>query len=58
MGTCENNCLGKPGLLQDLKVKIINVISRITVNQLANVFREQQNHITFCTANDGEQGKP
>ena len=41
MGTCENNCVCKPSLLQDLKVKINNVISGITVNQLANVFREQ-----------------
>ena len=57
MGTCETNCLCKPSLLQDLKVKIINVISGITVNQLAMVFREQQNRITFCTANDGGQGK-
>ena len=30
----------KPSSLQDLKVKIINVISGITVNQLANVFCE------------------
>ena len=39
-GTCKNNCVCKPSLLQDLKVKIINVISGITVNQLAMVFRE------------------
>ena len=39
--------------LLDLKANIINVISGITVNQLANVFREQQNCIIFCIANDG-----
>ena len=39
--------------LQDLKVKMINVISGITVNQLANVFCELGNCITICIANDG-----
>ena len=29
--------------LEDLKAKITNVISSITANQLANVFRELQN---------------
>ena len=38
---------------EDLKAKITNVILGITVNQLANVFRELQNRITFCIANDG-----
>ena len=57
MGTCENNWVCKASLLQDLKVKIINVISGITVNQLTNVLREQQNRITNCTANDGGEGK-
>ena len=57
MGTCENKCVCKPSLLQDLKVKIINVISGITVNQLANVFCEQQNRITLCTANDEGHSK-
>ncbi len=33
--------------------KITNVISGITVNQLANVFRELQNRITLCIANNG-----
>ena len=42
----------KPNSLEDLKVKIINVISGITVNQSANVFRELQNRITLCIAND------
>ena len=37
-----------------LKAKIANVISSITINQLANDFRELQNRITFCIANDGE----
>ena len=46
-------CATKPSSLQDLKVKIINVISGITVNQLANVFCELRNGITFCIANDG-----
>ena len=57
MGTCENNCVCKPSLVQDLKVKVINVISGITENQLANVFREQQNRITLCTATDRGQRK-
>ena len=43
----------KPGSLENFKVKIINVISGITVNHLANVFRELQNRITLCIANDG-----
>ena len=42
-------CETKPSSLQDLKVKIINVISGITVNQLANVFCGLRN----CIANDG-----
>ena len=46
-------CATKPSSLQDLKVKITNVISDITVYQLANVFCEQQNCITLCIANDG-----
>ena len=36
-----------------LKAKISNVISGITINQLVNVFRELQNRITLCIANDG-----
>ena len=43
----------KPSLLEDLKVKIINVISGITVNQSANVFYELRNCITLCIAYDG-----
>ena len=45
----------KPSSLQDLKVKIINVISGIkpTVNQLANVFCELRNCIILCIGNDG-----
>ena len=31
-----------------LKAKITNVISGITINQLANDFRELQNRITVC----------
>ena len=46
-------CATKPNSLQDLKVKIINVISGITLNQLANVFCELRNRITLCIANDG-----
>ena len=46
-------CAIKPNPLQDLKVKIINVISGITVNQLANVFCKLRNCITLCIANDG-----
>ena len=46
-------CATKPSSLQDLKDKIINVISGITVNQLANVFYELRNCITLCIANDG-----
>ena len=46
-------CATKPSSLQDLKVKIINVISGIAVNQLANVFCELRNYITLCIANDG-----
>ena len=42
----------KPSSLEDLKVKIINVISGITVNHLAKVFRELQNCISLCIAND------
>ena len=43
----------KPSSLEDLKARITNVISGITINQLANVFRELQNRITLCIANDG-----
>ena len=43
----------KPRSLEDLKAKITNVISGITINQLANVFRELQNRITLCISNDG-----
>ena len=43
----------KPSSLKDLKVIIINVISGIIVNQSSNVFRELQNRITLCIANDG-----
>ena len=46
-------CATKLSSLQDLKVKIINVISGITVNQLANVFFKLRNCITLCIANDG-----
>ena len=45
-------CATKPSSLQHLKVKVINVISRITVNQLANLFCELRKCITLCTAND------
>ena len=37
-----------------LKAKITNVISGITINQLANDLRELQNRITLCIADDGE----
>ena len=40
--------------LEVLKAKITDVFSGITVNQLANVFRELQNRITLCITNDGE----
>ena len=46
-------CATKPSSLQDLKIKIINEISGITVNQLENVFCKLQNCIPFCIANDG-----
>ena len=46
-------CATKLSSLQDLKVKIINVISGITVNQLANDFCELRNCITLCIANHG-----
>ena len=46
-------CATKPSSLQDLKIKIINVISGITVNQLENVFCELRNCTTLCIANDG-----
>ena len=46
-------CTTKPSSLQDLKVKIFNVISGITVNQLANVFCKLRNCITLSIANDG-----
>ena len=36
-----------------LTAKITNVISGITINQLGNVFRELQNRVTLCIANDG-----
>ena len=36
-----------------LKAKITNAISGITINQFANDFRELQNRITLCIANDG-----
>ena len=39
--------------LEDLKAKPTNVISGITINQLANVYQVLQNHITLCSANDG-----
>ena len=44
----------KPSSLENLKAKITNMISGITVNQLANIFHELQNRITLCIANDGE----
>ena len=50
-------CATKPSLLQDFKVKIINVITGITVNQLENVFCELRNCIALCIANDGENVK-
>ena len=43
----------KPISIKDLKAKITNVISGITVNKLANVFRELRNCITLCVANYG-----
>ena len=46
-------CATKLSSLHDLKVKIINVISGVTVNQLANAFCELRNCITLCIANDG-----
>ena len=52
MLTCENSCVciaTKPSL----KAKIANVNSSITINQLANVFRELQNRITLGIAKGG-----
>ena len=46
-------CATKPSSFEDLKVKIINVILGITINQLSNHLRDLQNHITLCIANDG-----
>ena len=46
-------CATKPSPFEDLKVKIINVILGVTVNQLTNHLRDLQNHITHCIANDG-----
>ena len=43
----------EPSSLKDLKAKITNVISGITVNQLANVFCELQNRVNLGIANDG-----
>ena len=43
----------KPSPLKDLQAKITNVISGITVNQLANVLHELQNHTTLFIGNDG-----
>ena len=48
----------KPSSLEDLKAKITHVISGITINQLANVFRELQNRMTLCIANDEGHAKP
>ena len=50
-------CATKPSSLQDLKVKIINVISGVTVNQFTNVFCALRNCITLCIANDEEMWK-
>ena len=36
-----------------VKAILTNVISGITMNQLANDFREMQNRIILCIANDG-----
>ena len=47
----------KPSLLEDLKAKITNVMSGVTVNQLANVFHELQNRITHCIVKDGGHEK-
>ena len=47
----------KPSSLEDLKVKIINEISGITVNQLANVLLELQNRISTCIVKDGGRVK-
>ena len=47
----------KSSSLEDLKVKMINVISGIIVNRLANVFCELQNCFTLRIANDGEHVK-
>ena len=43
-------CTTKPNYL---KAKITYVILGITINQLANDFRELQNRFTLCTAYDG-----
>ena len=37
-------CATNPSLLEDLKVKIISVMSGIIVNQLENFFCKPQNH--------------
>ena len=46
-------CATKPSSFEDLKVKIINVILDITINQSKNHLRDLQNRITLCIANDG-----
>ena len=48
-------CATKPNSLEDLKVKIINVISGITANPLASHFGEPQNRIILCIANDKDK---
>ena len=50
-------CETKPSSFKDLKVKIINVILGITINQLTNHLRDLQNHIFLCIANDGGRFK-
>ena len=42
----------KPHLLEKLKAKITYTISSITINHLANVFGELQNHINLRMTND------
>ena len=46
-------CAAKPSSFEDLKVKIINVILGIAINQLTNHLRDLQNHINPCIANNG-----
>ena len=43
----------EPHLFEKLKAKTINVTSSISVNYLASVVCELQNHTNLCISNDG-----